>query len=69
MVMALEKRLEALERSQANAGLEGMADAELDARLETLEAGSPRWFQVVLERIWRKGSRLPLATFAKSGQT
>jgi len=42
MVMAtLEKRLEALERSQANAGLEGMADAELDARLETLEAGSP----------------------------
>jgi len=65
----LERRLEALERSQANAGLEGMTDAELDTYVVTLEAGSRWWFQVVVERIWRKGSRLPLATFAKSGQT
>lgn len=61
-----EMRLTALERKQSSSDLAGMTDAELDAHLGALQAGSPKWFRVMLARIWRRGSRLPLATVDKS---
>lgn len=62
----IERRLMALEGKQSSADLAGMTDSELDAHLGTLKAGSPEWFRVMLAGIWRRGSRLPLATFDKS---
>jgi len=60
-VMAtIQKRLTVLESKQANADLAGMTDAELDACLGALQAGSPQWFKALMAGIWRKGSRLPL---------
>ena len=64
-----EMRLTALERKQSSSDLAGMTDAELDTRLGALQAGSPEWFRVMLGRIWRRGSRLPLAPFDKSRYT
>jgi hypothetical protein len=61
-----EMRLTALESIKSSSDLAGMPDAELDAHLGALQAGSPQWFRVMLDRIWRKGSRLPLATVDKS---
>ena len=61
-----EKRLTALEGKQSSSDLAGMTDAELDAGLGALQAGSPEWFRVLLAGISRRGSRLPLATFDKS---
>ena len=61
-----EKRLTALESKQSSLDLAGMTDAELDTRLETLQAGSPEWYRVLLAGISRRGSRLPLAPFDKS---
>lgn len=61
-----EKRLTALEGKQSSSDLAGMTDAELDARLETLQAGSPEWYRVLLAGISRRGSRLPIAPFDNS---
>ena len=58
----LEKRLTALEGKHSSADLDAMTVEELDAHLDTLEAGSPQWFLVLLEGISRRGSRLPIST-------
>lgn len=58
----IEKRLMALEGKQSSADLAGMTDSELDARLGTLQPGTPEWFGVLLAGIWSKGSRLPIST-------
>jgi hypothetical protein len=55
-----------LEGKQSSSDLAGLSDAELDARLGALQAGSPEWYRVLLAGITRKGSRLPLAPFDKS---
>jgi hypothetical protein len=61
-----EMRLTALERKQSSSDLAGMTDAELDAHIGAVQAGSPQWSRVMLARIWRRVSRLPLATVDKS---
>lgn len=64
----LDKRLTALEGKHCGAALDAMTADELDTHLATLEAGSPRWFLVLLEGISRRGSRLPIST-AQPAQT
>lgn len=58
----LDKRLTALEGRHGGADLSGMTVDELDAHLATLEAGTPRWWKVLLAGISRRGSRLPIST-------
>ena len=56
----LDKRLSDLEGKQSSADLSGMTAEQLDAHLKTLTPGTLEWLRVMLESIWRRGSRLPL---------
>ena len=62
----LNKRLTALEGKLSSSDLDEMTNSELDAYLAALKSGSHEWFRALLSKIWRRGSRLPLAPFDKS---
>ncbi len=56
----LENRVAQLERAQGDEDLSGMTDAQLSARIRTLENGTPRWWKAVLASVLRYPSALPI---------
>ena len=60
MASGLKRRVALLESAKAEADIKSMTDEELEARIRTLSAGSPGFYETVLARIGRHPSTIPV---------
>ncbi len=56
----LEVRLKRLETSANTVHLAKLSDADLDAHILTLMAGSPGWYDAIIHRVMRYPSAFPV---------
>lgn len=53
-------RLKKLETAASTVHLARLSDAELDAHVLALMAGSPRWYDAIIHRVMRHPSMFPV---------
>lgn len=57
---SLEVRLKKLETAASTVHLAKLSDADLDAHILTLLAGSPGWYDAIIHRVLRYPSAFPV---------
>jgi len=62
----IEQRIADLESNQASADLSRLTDAELDAHLGALKAGTHQWVSAMLTGICRRGSKRLIARLQRN---
>ena len=60
MAAGLKRRVALLESAKAEVNLKSLTDEELDARIRTLTADNPAFYETLLTRISRHPSAIPV---------